>query len=270
MLIDDIKRILSKSGPKNARSLAHDIFLDDYDSEKKREVNRLLYKYEGIYWNKENENEWTLIKNNLKKAPFSTDHDHQREKKLWPHRILCAILLHDNVSLFDFDERELNIVQQVVLDGATYTEIAAEYNLSSERIRQIYVDSIDRLRSGVIDLLNDHLTNKQRLDQITNDYNSILAENRILKRQIEDARRILSVEFSQNKGINNDHYLTKPLTELDLSVRALNSLTKSNIFTLGDLASKSSYELLQIEQFGKTTLMEVIQELKSIGLALKD
>ncbi len=253
----------------NARSLARDIFQDEYDFEKKRDVNRILYEYQGLYWDKVNDTEWTLVSNTPKKTS-SSEHEHQREKRLWSHKLLSAILLHDEVTLFDFDQRELNIMQKVVIDGERYTEIAAEYGLSVERIRQIHIGSFERLRSGIIEMLDNHRAIKDYSERMAIDYKAILQENRILRKQMEDARQILAIGLSKPSQTNDDQDLLKPLNELDLSVRALNCLAKSNILTVGDLMKKSIHDLLQIEQFGKTTLKEVIQELKSMGLTLKE
>lgn len=58
-----------------------------------------------------------------------------------------------------------------------------------------------------------------------------------------------------------------PISELDLSVRASNCLDAANIKTIGDLISLTEEELLEIRNFGKTTLKEVKKKLTQRSLS---
>ncbi|MBN2023512.1 MAG: DNA-directed RNA polymerase subunit alpha [Pirellulales bacterium] len=62
--------------------------------------------------------------------------------------------------------------------------------------------------------------------------------------------------------------LAMPLAELDLSVRASNCLESENIHTVRDLVTHSEDQLLEVRNFGETTLMEIREKLASIGLHL--
>jgi DNA-directed RNA polymerase subunit alpha len=62
--------------------------------------------------------------------------------------------------------------------------------------------------------------------------------------------------------------LNMSLAELELSVRATNCLEVEGITTVRDLVSRSEEELLQVRNFGETTLKEVRAKLKEIGLDL--
>lgn len=62
--------------------------------------------------------------------------------------------------------------------------------------------------------------------------------------------------------------LSIPITELDLSVRASNCLETSNIATVGDLVTKTEEQLLEIKNFGKTTLKEVKKKLAQLNLTI--
>ena len=59
-----------------------------------------------------------------------------------------------------------------------------------------------------------------------------------------------------------------PIAELDLSVRASNCLETANITKVGDLVTKSEEELLNIKNFGKTTLKEVKKKLTILNLTI--
>jgi DNA-directed RNA polymerase subunit alpha len=58
------------------------------------------------------------------------------------------------------------------------------------------------------------------------------------------------------------------LAELNLSVRATNCLESEGINTVRDLVTKNEDQLLQVRNFGETTLDEVRERLSAIGLRL--
>jgi DNA-directed RNA polymerase subunit alpha len=66
-----------------------------------------------------------------------------------------------------------------------------------------------------------------------------------------------------------DEKLATSVSELDLSVRASNCLAFTNIKTLGDLVTKREDELLELKNFGKTTLVEIKKKLTQLGLSFK-
>jgi len=63
--------------------------------------------------------------------------------------------------------------------------------------------------------------------------------------------------------------LNKPVSELQLSVRARRALERLNIQTLGELASRTEAELLSVKNFGQTSLNEIKQRLAEYGLSLR-
>ncbi len=62
--------------------------------------------------------------------------------------------------------------------------------------------------------------------------------------------------------------LNMSLAELNLSVRATNCLESENINTVRDLVSRSEDQLLDVRNFGETTLNEVREKLTELGLRL--
>jgi DNA-directed RNA polymerase subunit alpha len=65
-----------------------------------------------------------------------------------------------------------------------------------------------------------------------------------------------------------DAKLNLSLAELDLSVRATNCLESENITTVRDLVTRTESQLLEVRNFGETTLQEVREKLADIGLRL--
>jgi DNA-directed RNA polymerase subunit alpha len=62
--------------------------------------------------------------------------------------------------------------------------------------------------------------------------------------------------------------LNMSLAELKLSVRASNCLESENIHTVRDLVVRSEDQLLEVRNFGETTLAEVKEKLADVGLRL--
>jgi len=87
---------------------------------------------------------------------------------------------------------------------------------------------------------------------------------------LEDAHRHARKQLSdQVKGSGKEGMLAKPVTELQLSVRARKALQLLNITTLGDLAARTEAELMGVKNFGTTSLQEVKERLAEAGLGLR-
>lgn len=62
--------------------------------------------------------------------------------------------------------------------------------------------------------------------------------------------------------------LSMSVSELSLSVRANNCLESENIHTVRDLVVHTEDQLLEVRNFGETTLKEVVEKLSELGLRL--
>jgi DNA-directed RNA polymerase subunit alpha len=65
-----------------------------------------------------------------------------------------------------------------------------------------------------------------------------------------------------------DEKYNMPVEQLDLSVRTMNCLRRSNITTVGELIAKGTKELLKLRNFGQKSYQEIEDRLSSIGLSL--
>jgi DNA-directed RNA polymerase subunit alpha len=63
--------------------------------------------------------------------------------------------------------------------------------------------------------------------------------------------------------------LNKPVTDLNLSVRARKCMNRLGINSLGDLIQRTADELLESKNFGMTSLSEVREKLQQYGLTLR-
>jgi DNA-directed RNA polymerase subunit alpha len=82
-------------------------------------------------------------------------------------------------------------------------------------------------------------------------------------------KQIEEVEEEEASADEVNKKLAVPVSELDLSVRASNCLEYANIKTLGELVIREEDELLELKNFGKTTLVEIKKKLNQLGLSFK-
>ena len=73
----------------------------------------------------------------------------------------------------------------------------------------------------------------------------------------------------QNLSPEEQAVLSKPVSDLNLSVRARKCMNRLNIATLGELCQRTSDELLEAKNFGQTSLTEVREKLTQYNLKLR-
>jgi DNA-directed RNA polymerase subunit alpha len=74
---------------------------------------------------------------------------------------------------------------------------------------------------------------------------------------------------TQNLSPEEQAVLNKPVTDLNLSVRARKCMNRLNITTLGELIQRTADELLEAKNFGMTSLTEVRERLQQYNLKLR-
>lgn len=79
--------------------------------------------------------------------------------------------------------------------------------------------------------------------------------------QMKDEERAIRLSIPDEK-------YNMPVEQLDLSVRTMNCLRRSNITTVGELIGKGPKELLKLRNFGQKSYQEIEDRLAAIGLSL--
>ena len=75
--------------------------------------------------------------------------------------------------------------------------------------------------------------------------------------------------IDQLRGKASDAVLNKPISSLELSVRARKALQLLNISSVGELAARTEAELMGVKNFGTTSLDEIKKKLGDFGLSLR-
>ena len=77
--------------------------------------------------------------------------------------------------------------------------------------------------------------------------------------------KVSSEEFDE-ESMHMRQLLKTKLTDLDLSVRALNCLKAADVETIGELVSFNKTDLLKFRNFGRKSLVELEDLVKDKGL----
>ena len=85
-----------------------------------------------------------------------------------------------------------------------------------------------------------------------------------VKPEIEQLKRLVTGTSASSDVV------VKPVADLDLSVRSRRCMSKLGITTVGELIQRSVDELMATKNFGATSLREVREKLRALGLSLKD
>ena len=98
---------------------------------------------------------------------------------------------------------------------------------------------------------------------------------KIIKQQLDIFINFDETEFEEVEEIEdsdeikgNEEYLFTLVEDLDLSARSLNCLRKAGIQYLGELIQRTDEDLLNLENFGKRSLVEIEEKLQEMSLEL--
>lgn len=181
------------------------------------------------------------------------------------------MLMHDalNVSSFSYDKiggslctlleltsqcgmREKKIMQ-AFFNGDRISNIAYEFGLSRERVRQIVIKAIRKFNYAIEELAD------------------LKQENNSLKEEIKNVK----MQLIMQEGEKEEEELSEDvppsvfsirLVNCNLPVRVLNVTKAADIDTIGDLVQYSKLEMVKFRNFGKKSLMQLDEFIHEMGL----
>ncbi len=185
------------------------------------------------------------------------------------------VTLTDNVPFF---------MEMVVENGRGYVP-ASEHSAEEHEIGVIPIDAVfspvTRVRYDIEETRVGQKTNYDKLNLEVWTNGSITPEMalveaaKILRKHLnpflqytELGARVHSAPRGSGGDAGLESRLSMSLADLKLSVRATNCLETEHIRTVRDLVARTEDELLEVRNFGDTTLAEVKERLASLGLYL--
>lgn len=177
-------------------------------------------------------------------------------------------------------------MEMVVENGRGYVP-ATEHSARDHEIGIIPIDAVfspvTRVRYEVEETRVGQKTNYDRLnleiwtDESIGPEMALVEAAKILRKHLnpfvqyaELGPRVFSQSRKLAGGVDPalEGKLAMTLSELKLSVRASNCLESENIGTVRELVQRSEDQLLEVRNFGETTLSEVKERLADLGLRL--
>ena len=144
-------------------------------------------------------------------------------------------------ALSTLPPRDQKVVEMRYAQKMTYTAIAKEFDVTSERIRTLEHRSIARLHHPPL------------IGYIK--YGKHTYEERCKKIALEKEQR-----YSEDK-------YQRRISELNISVRPINRLIAKGYETVKDIVELTENEIIGIKDLGKKSIIEVAVELENLGIA---
>jgi DNA-binding CsgD family transcriptional regulator len=173
---------------------------------------------------------------------------------------ICGMCGSHDVMSPDFTRR-ISEILLMWLDGKDYTIIASVYGLSRERVRQIIQVGLHRIPKwkNYVEMRKEYKRMKSRITNLE-------SENLLLKTQLDE----MTLKYNAKTNTNpTDPILTKSIMDIGLSTRSTNCLRMAGVKTVFDITRLTPDDLLNINQMGKKSKMEIEEFLETNKLSLK-
>lgn len=154
-------------------------------------------------------------------------------------------------------QKEFYVIKQILFEGKSPKECGERFDLTGERIKQIFQKGILKIISNIEGLHNSSFY-----------VQGLLEENEILKKENTWLKESINSKVSST-SMGDFSFLQKKIEDLDFSVRTHNCLRAIEADTVADLIKLSEWDLLKIRNFGEKSLAEIKDLLASQGLTLK-
>lgn len=204
----------------------------------------------------------------------------------------AATVVDPSVKLFTLTQKtkfEMELRARRGRGYMTAEEVAAKFDVGAgEFAADAFFSPVQRVRYRIESTRVGKMTDYDRLtieiwtDGTLHPEDALVTASRIFRKHLNpfvlhfdpghaipsDEEQELEAEKAKAVEAEREETLDLPISALDLSVRASNCILSENINTIRDLVSKTEEEILNIRNFGKTSLREIRKKLEDLGLSL--
>lgn len=165
-------------------------------------------------------------------------------------------------------EREQSVLMLRFQQKKTLEQCGKEFGVTRERIRQIEAKALRKLRhpSRVNMMKAVPLTELQAQHS---EYNKLEKEYEWLKKAFESFTAQKAEPGVIIPMVKRAESLDTPIENLDLSVRSFNCLKRAGKNTLRAVADMSAYDVKQVRNLGRKSVLEVRDKLMEYGIEVK-
>ena len=258
-----VERLLAKIVPRDSHQIIESILLDTlYEAYQSEELSRWELVYDQVK---------TSLVSKIKSGGLALT----PKKEEMVYKVLQTL-----------SEREQKVLESRFEPSGkvrSLEEVAPEFNVSPERIRQIEAKAFRKLM---------HSSRRQKLELAYSlatdaEIESIVATQKVQEEEITWRKRLYSSieeevlgraarepslfeKITRMREARVGEIKFKTIYELELSVRTFNCLESATIKTVGELCEKTEADLLKCKNFGRRSLKEIKEVLKEMGLCLKE
>ena len=225
-----------------------------------------------------------LILNNIYGEIYENEGTND-SKNSYPQNIIDIILgtkLYDINTIPNLEEnlekaydtlipKEKSFIIKRYKELLTYDELAAKYNLTRERCRQIIQKALRKLRHP--SRLRMILGTKDFMDEIKELERTI----RNLEERIEASQRLEKIHDDRIEELKKQEkdiswsFLTVSIEELGLSTRSINCLKRlvngwGREVSIEEITNHSIDDLYKVRNLGKKSVDEIVDKIHSLGL----
>jgi DNA-directed RNA polymerase subunit alpha len=254
-------------------SIKIDGVLHEYDtiSGVKEDVYEIIMNIKSLLISKETSNPSKFyIKTNKKGIVSANDIKIENGGEILNKDLVICNIEKEGIEL----NIEMNVEYGVGYKPAAFGDI-------KKSLGTILIDSIfSPVRRVIYKVSNARVGQKINYDKLELDvetngaispFDAVALAAKILQTQLSVFINFDITEESEEIGkneINNkiNPVLLKKIGEMELSIRSYNCLKQENINLIGDLVQKTENDMLKLPNFGRKSLNELKDNLKSIGL----
>ena len=164
------------------------------------------------------------------------------------------------------NERECFVIDKLYKECCILEEVGKMLNITRERVRQIQMKAIHKLRYREKYFLIGDYENLE--DLAKKEYQKYLEERKIVWTYESALKFVQEHEIEVKK--NPTYVMNLTIDELDLSVRSYNCLKRAGIKTVDDIVKTNVFGLMKIRNMGRRSLKEIVETLKTIGVSIPD
>lgn len=161
-------------------------------------------------------------------------------------------------------EREWFVIEKMYKERCILEEIGKMLDVTRERVRQIQMKAIRKLRYREKYFLIGDYENLEELAK--KEYEKFIEEQKVIW-TYESASQFIKEHEMEVKN-NPTYVMNLTIDELDLSVRSYNCLKRAGIITVEDIVNKEIIGLMKIRNMGRKSLKEIIEVLKKINVTI--
>lgn len=177
---------------------------------------------------------------------------------------IVSIFINNNIlQQCSLNTRQVELFKMRFIDCMPLEDIAEKFDITRERTRQIFEQSIRRLRIELPQVF-DRL---KELDNLKEEIKLSRKRTVYIEKQYKDL--VAGIEkLKPHKLSDENPYLYRAIEDIELSVRAYNCLKAAGINIVADIMRHKQGDFLRFRNMGKRSLMEITDRLKENGLEI--